>query len=79
MLTAHVRVFYFRGMRFNLLEAFLSSHKVCTDTRQIEPGAIFFALKGGNFDGNTTCSRKRDSLMPDEEMLESADEGEVLS
>ena len=57
MLTAHVRVFYFRGMRFNLLEAFLSSHKVCTDTRQIEPGAIFFALKGGNFDGNQYAQR----------------------
>ncbi len=25
---------------------------VCTDTRQLTPGCIFFALKGGNFDGN---------------------------
>ena len=26
--------------------------KVCTDTRRIVPGSIFFALKGENFDGN---------------------------
>ena len=26
--------------------------KVSTDTRKIEPGSIFFALKGGNFNGN---------------------------
>lgn len=25
---------------------------VCTDTRQLTPGCIFFALKGDNFDGN---------------------------
>lgn len=27
--------------------------KVCTDTRNIIPGSIFFALKGANFNGNT--------------------------
>lgn len=26
--------------------------KVCTDTRRIVPGSVFFALKGDNFDGN---------------------------
>ena len=26
--------------------------KVCTDTRRIIPGSVFFALKGDNFDGN---------------------------
>ena len=26
--------------------------KVTTDTRKIEPGQIFFALKGANFNGN---------------------------
>lgn len=26
---------------------------VCTDTRKIEPNALFFALKGDNFNGNT--------------------------
>ena len=26
---------------------------VCTDTRQIRPGSLFFALKGENFDANT--------------------------
>jgi UDP-N-acetylmuramoyl-tripeptide--D-alanyl-D-alanine ligase len=27
-------------------------NRVCTDTRKIEQGALFFCLKGGNFDGN---------------------------
>lgn len=35
-----------------LLERFLSSGKVSTDTRKIEPGVLFFALKGANFNGN---------------------------
>jgi len=26
--------------------------RVCTDTRKIEPGSLFFCLKGANFDGN---------------------------
>ncbi|WP_228852393.1 UDP-N-acetylmuramoyl-tripeptide--D-alanyl-D-alanine ligase [Aegicerativicinus sediminis] len=32
---------------------FISSKGVSTDTRKIEPGQMFFALKGDNFDGNT--------------------------
>ncbi len=35
-----------------LYEVFLQSGKVSTDTRQIIPGSIFFALKGERFDGN---------------------------
>jgi UDP-N-acetylmuramoyl-tripeptide--D-alanyl-D-alanine ligase len=35
-----------------LYAAFLQSEKVSTDTRKIEPGSIFFALKGPNFDAN---------------------------
>jgi UDP-N-acetylmuramoyl-tripeptide--D-alanyl-D-alanine ligase len=35
-----------------LLAHFLKHHKVTTDTRKIEPGCIFFALKGANFNGN---------------------------
>lgn len=35
-----------------LYELFLFCGKVCTDTRNIIPGSIFFALKGDNFDGN---------------------------
>lgn len=31
---------------------FISNPTVCTDTRNITPGCIFFALKGGNFNGN---------------------------
>jgi UDP-N-acetylmuramoyl-tripeptide--D-alanyl-D-alanine ligase len=35
-----------------LYSIFLKHPLVCTDTREIKPGAIFFALKGGNFNGN---------------------------
>ncbi len=36
----------------SLYQNFLESGKVSTDTRQISPGAIFFALKGPNFNAN---------------------------
>lgn len=39
-----------------LYEVFLSNPAICTDTRTITPGCIFFALKGGNFNGNTFAS-----------------------
>ncbi len=35
---------------------FLHSGKVSTDTRRISPGAIFFALKGPNFNANALAS-----------------------
>ena len=35
---------------------FLKSNGVTTDTRKIEPNAIFFALKGDNFNGNEYAS-----------------------
>lgn len=35
-----------------LYREFLQSGKVSTDTRSIDPGSIFFALKGSNFNGN---------------------------
>lgn len=35
-----------------LYKIFLAHPKVCTDTRKIEAGCLFFALKGANFDGN---------------------------
>ncbi|MFQ3579608.1 MAG: Mur ligase domain-containing protein, partial [Bacteroidales bacterium] len=31
---------------------FKKHSRVCTDTRKVEQGAIFFALKGENFDAN---------------------------
>ena len=31
---------------------FLNAHEITTDTRNIIPGSMFFALKGENFDGN---------------------------
>lgn len=35
-----------------LHKVFLHTGSVCTDTRKIVPGSIFFALKGEQFDGN---------------------------
>lgn len=35
-----------------LYEAFVASTGVSTDSRRIEPGVMFFALRGANFDGN---------------------------
>ncbi len=36
-----------------LYTAFLESNGVCTDTRKLEEGQLFFALSGPNFNGNT--------------------------
>ncbi|HUH33696.1 MAG TPA: UDP-N-acetylmuramoyl-tripeptide--D-alanyl-D-alanine ligase, partial [Daejeonella sp.] len=36
----------------SLYQQYLQSSAVCTDTRQVTPDCIFFALKGDNFDGN---------------------------
>lgn len=41
----------------NIYQQFLKSSGVTTDTRQIEPNSIFFALKGDNFDGNAFASK----------------------
>ena len=35
-----------------LYEMFLSSEGICTDSRKLFKGCLFFALKGENFDGN---------------------------
>lgn len=37
----------------SLYDLFLQHPVICTDTRKIKPGCIFFALKGENFDGNS--------------------------
>lgn len=38
-------------------QLFLKSSGVCTDTRKIKSGNLFFALKGDNFDGNTYANK----------------------
>jgi UDP-N-acetylmuramoyl-tripeptide--D-alanyl-D-alanine ligase len=35
-----------------LHQLILKGHTICTDSRQARPGAIFFALRGDNFNGN---------------------------
>ena len=40
----------------DLYSKFLENPTISTDTRNIKPGSIFFALKGGNFNGNKFAS-----------------------
>lgn len=40
-------------LRKELLKRFLQVESVCTDSRKIQPGALFIALKGENFNGNS--------------------------
>ena len=39
-----------------LYALFLQHPDICTDTRKIKPGCLFFALQGANFDGNAFAS-----------------------
>jgi UDP-N-acetylmuramoyl-tripeptide--D-alanyl-D-alanine ligase len=54
--TLNIYVSYFNSLMYTpvetLYDIYLNGAKICTDTRQIEPGCIFFALKGDKFDGN---------------------------
>ncbi len=43
-----------------LLDLFLSSTGVCTDTRKIQSGNLFFALKGPNFNANALAKEALD-------------------
>jgi UDP-N-acetylmuramoyl-tripeptide--D-alanyl-D-alanine ligase len=40
-----------------LYKLYCKSRLVCTDTRTISPGCIFFALRGDNFDGNAYAAK----------------------
>lgn len=40
-----------------LYEIYRQHPVVCTDTRQLTPGCLFFALKGDNFDGNAFAAQ----------------------
>jgi UDP-N-acetylmuramoyl-tripeptide--D-alanyl-D-alanine ligase len=42
-------------------EAYLQQGHVSTDTRKIQPGVLFFALKGDNFDGNRFAANALDT------------------
>ena len=44
-----------------LYDLFLASKGVNTDTRTLQPGQIFFALKGENFDGNAYAEKALES------------------
>ncbi|MEZ4686474.1 MAG: UDP-N-acetylmuramoyl-tripeptide--D-alanyl-D-alanine ligase [Bacteroidia bacterium] len=44
-----------------LLDLFLQHRSICTDTRKLQPGDIYFALKGENFDGNAFAKQALDA------------------
>ncbi len=44
-----------------LYAIYLENPIVCTDTRKITPGCLFFALKGDNFDGNKFAQQALDA------------------
>jgi len=55
-------MFNFKNMQIEeLYELFIKSSGVCTDTRAITSGCIFFALKGGNFNGNEFAGKALES------------------
>ena len=62
-----------------LYSLFLKHPFVCTDTRDIKPGSIFFALKGGNFNGNQFAEKAIEMgcayAVIDEEISTSNDNG----
>ena len=45
----------------DLYQLFLKCGSVCTDTRALKPGQMFFALKGENFDGNAFVGKALES------------------
>lgn len=47
--------------RKKIWEAFISSRRVCTDSRKIDQGVMYFALKGANFNGNDFLQQALDS------------------
>ena len=64
-----------------ILTQFLTVRSVTTDTRKISDGAIFFALKGGNFNGNTFAAKALEmgaSMAVIDEPQEPADDRMVL-
>ncbi len=46
---------------FRLYDLFLARPTVCTDSRRVTEGAMFFALRGENFDGNRFAAQALDS------------------
>lgn len=47
-------------LKMTVFETFLKCGSVSTDTRTIAPGALFFALKGGSFNGNVFAKQALD-------------------
>lgn len=50
-----------KALPSSLYPAFLASTGICTDTRQLAPNTLFFALKGANFNGNKFAQQALDS------------------
>lgn len=59
-----IRGLYFCPMSELLLDTFLRCRKVTTDSRNLDPGAIFFALRGEHFNGNDFAGKALDAGCP---------------
>jgi UDP-N-acetylmuramoyl-tripeptide--D-alanyl-D-alanine ligase len=68
-------------MNQRIFEEFLKSKKVTTDTRSIEQGSIFFALKGDRFNGNHFAQQALESgaaLVVVDEDVDVTDTGKMV-
>ena len=54
-------MFYFSAMIESIFQKYLEVRRVTTDTRNVQPNDIFFALKGDNFNGNHFAKQALDS------------------
>lgn len=52
--------FFFMNIK-NLYQIYLRHSVICTDSRKVVPGSIFFALKGDTFDGNLYAQKALES------------------
>ena len=70
-------VFYFSTMIEFIFQKFLEIRSVTTDTRNVRPNDIFFALKGDNFNGNQFAQQAIEAgasiVVVDEEVNVSSD------
>ena len=66
-----------------LYQIYLQHPQICTDTRKITPGCLFFCLKGENFDGNRFAKQAAESgaacVVTEDESLRNDDRFFVVS
>ena len=56
----------------SLYQTYLRHPQICTDTRKITEGCLFFCLKGENFDGNAFARQAAEAEAAAQEAAEAA-------